>query len=224
MERPSDARGQVVSAKPMDPQGTRLDKKRAIRHLIHAAIRLVMKQENPYAIHLIIHSADKMILDLAKKRGIEITIDWQKGVSQQRFSQFISQERAIYNYLKHADKDSFNEAPVRDIMIANIKTICSASINYATLFSEQTDHMTCFLIFVVTLLPGVRLRPGFSMGKNLSDVPPSTTPKDFFAVVKDAFPSFEAEAIEDLKDVEHFYSCSFSDIRARTRRMRLRLL
>lgn len=211
------------SAKPMDPQGSHLDKKRAIRHLIHAAIRLVMKQENPFAIHLIIHSADKMILDLAKKRGVEVTIDWQKGVSQQRRSQFFRQYRAIYNYLKHADEDFLDELPVRDIMMANIKTICSASINYAILFSEQTDHMKCFLIFVVTLLPGVRLFPGFSMGKNLSDVLPSTTPKGFFAVVKDALPSFEAEAIEDLKDVEHFYSSSFSELRARTRRKRPRL-
>ena len=212
------------SAKPMDPQGSRLDKKRAIRHLIHAAIRLFMKQENPFAIHVIIHSADKMILDLAKKKGIEVTIDWQKGVSQQRLSQFFRQYRATYNYLKHADEDVFDELPGRDIMMANIKTICSASINYAMLFGEQTDHMKCFLIFVVTLLPGVKVFPGrLSMGKNLSDVPPSTTPKDFFAVVKDALPSFEAEATEDLKDVEHFYSSSLSELRTRTRRKRLRL-
>jgi hypothetical protein len=95
------------SAKPMDPQGSRLDKKRAIRHLIHVAIRLVMNQENPFAIHLIIHSADKMLFDLAKKRGIEVTINWEK-VSQQHLDQFFNKERATYNYLKHADKDAFD--------------------------------------------------------------------------------------------------------------------
>jgi hypothetical protein len=82
---------------------------------------------------------------------------------------------------------------IRDTMMANIKPICSASINYIKLFGEQTDHMQCFLLFVVTLLPGVKLFPGFSMGKNLSDVPPSTTPKDFFAIVKEVVPLYWTE-------------------------------
>ena len=40
-----------------------LDKHEAIRHLIHSAIRLVMQAEDPFAVHLLVHSADKMLIE-----------------------------------------------------------------------------------------------------------------------------------------------------------------
>jgi hypothetical protein len=44
-----------------------LAKEEAIRHLIHAAIRLVAIQEDPFAIHLIIQAADASIVGVSKR-------------------------------------------------------------------------------------------------------------------------------------------------------------
>jgi len=54
-----------------------LEKHQAVRHLIHAPIRLIQKQGDPFAVHLLIRSADKLLIDLAKKRGEEPRVDWE---------------------------------------------------------------------------------------------------------------------------------------------------
>lgn len=41
-------------------------KQEAVKHLLHAAIRLLGAREDPFAIHLLIQSADKLLIDLAK--------------------------------------------------------------------------------------------------------------------------------------------------------------
>lgn len=54
-----------------------LGKQEAIRHLTHSAIRLILKQEDPFAIYLIVHSADKLLIDVANKRGEQLNVDWK---------------------------------------------------------------------------------------------------------------------------------------------------
>ena len=54
-----------------------IDKQEAIRHLMHTSIRLIMKQEDPFAIHLLINSADKMLIDLSKKLDVELRMNWE---------------------------------------------------------------------------------------------------------------------------------------------------
>src|ERR671933_594726 len=51
-----------------------LDKREAVRHLIHTAIRLIATMEDPFAIHLLIHSADKILIDIAKKNCCQLYI------------------------------------------------------------------------------------------------------------------------------------------------------
>jgi hypothetical protein len=41
-----------------EPRRT-LDKHEALRHLIHTAIRLIAGMEDPFAVYLLVHSADK---------------------------------------------------------------------------------------------------------------------------------------------------------------------
>jgi hypothetical protein len=47
------------------PQRT-IGKKAAVRHLIHAAIRMTMANEDAFAIHLLAQSPDKLLIDLSK--------------------------------------------------------------------------------------------------------------------------------------------------------------
>jgi hypothetical protein len=46
-----------------------LTKKQALRHLIHAAVRMISSGEDPFATHILIQSADKLLIDLAKRSG-----------------------------------------------------------------------------------------------------------------------------------------------------------
>jgi hypothetical protein len=56
------------------PRRTR-DKSEALRHLIETAIRLTARMEDPFAVHLLVDSADKILIDQAKQNGRELRVD-----------------------------------------------------------------------------------------------------------------------------------------------------
>jgi hypothetical protein len=119
----------------MPPTRRHIDKQEAIRHLLHAAVRLVLKMEDPFAIHLIVHSADKMLIDVAKKQNQELRVDWELYIKDEFHEPFFKKHRATYNYFKHADKDFATSLPIHDIMMLNVMTLFITIANYAKLFS-----------------------------------------------------------------------------------------
>jgi hypothetical protein len=88
-----------------NPVGRTLNKQEAIRHLIHAAIRMLIAQEGPFAIHLLVQSADKILIDIAKKRRQELRIDWELYIKDEFRKDFFAKHRAVYNFFKHAGDD-----------------------------------------------------------------------------------------------------------------------
>jgi hypothetical protein len=63
---------EIAGIKRLEPR-RRITKKQAVRHLIHAAVRMIAAAEDPFAIHLVIHSADKLLLDLSKALRMEMS-------------------------------------------------------------------------------------------------------------------------------------------------------
>ena len=137
-----------------EPRRT-IGKQDAIRHLVHAAIRLILKMEDPFAIHLLVQSADKLLIDFAKKSGQELRMDWEIYIKPEYHTAFFEKHRAIYNYFKHADRDFGADLPVHDIMMLNIMTLFICVANYVTVFKHQTNHMTLFQMFVMALRPQI---------------------------------------------------------------------
>jgi hypothetical protein len=186
-----------------------LGKQEAVRHLIHSAIRLVVKQEDPFAIHLLIHSADKMLIDLAKKRRQELRVDWELYIKDEYHKAFFDKHRATYNYFKHANKDFADDLPVHDIMMLNIMTILICIANYSILLGEHTDHMTLFQVFVMNLSPGI-ITPEAAAKTNLLKsvrMTQSMTPSSFFETFEQnaqMLPRFCGEVAKDLEDITDF--------------------
>src|SRR5262249_30336827 len=86
-----------------------------------------------------------ILIDLAKRRGIGVTINWKEGLPKDQVDSFFEDYRNSYNFLKHADKRRNDTLPVYDMMMENLKVITSATVNYMTLFRESTAHMRLFL-------------------------------------------------------------------------------
>jgi hypothetical protein len=203
----------------------RLNKHEAIRHLIHTAIRLIQKQEDPFAVHLLIQSADKMLIDLAKHRGEELRVDWTLYIKPEYHKQFFERMRATSNFLKHANKDFADNLPVHDIMMINVSSLFICVANYAKLFSEQTDHMTLFNIFVMNIFPQT-INPEAvghtELLKNLG-MTQGMTPRAFFETFEEnhnVLPKYEAEVAKDLEDTADFYRLSFRELRIGERKSR----
>jgi hypothetical protein len=122
-----------------NPSTTRkIGKQEAIRHLLHCAVRMIAAQEDPFAIHLLIHSAEKMLIDVSKKTGITPFLDWSH-ISPP--PSFFKKHRATYNFFKHADTDFDQEISVPQVALLNLPFLYMCTENYKQLFDETTDHM-----------------------------------------------------------------------------------
>jgi hypothetical protein len=62
------------------PPDREIDKLQAIRHLLHSSIRLLLWEEDPFALHLICQSCDKLIIDCMKADGIESPVNFAAHV------------------------------------------------------------------------------------------------------------------------------------------------
>jgi hypothetical protein len=198
--------------------GRTLDKREAIRHLIHTAIRLIARMEDPFAVHLLVHSADKILIDLAKQKGHELRIDWELYINDEYHNEFFKRHRETYNYFKHADRDFATDLPVRDIAMTNAMNLFITVVNYEHMFGERTHHMRLFLMFAVALMPQIIVPAdirGVEFLKGVRDMQ-GMTPSEFFRTFKEhpeTLPNFYQEAAKDVEDLTDFYHLTFSELR-----------
>jgi hypothetical protein len=204
-----------------EPRRT-FDKREALRHLIHAAIRLVTKMEDPFAVHLLVHSADKILIDLAKQNSQELRIGWELHIKDEYHGEFFKRYRETYNYFKHAHRDFETDLPVRDIAMTNVTNLFITVVNYQHMFGECTHHILLFLIFMVVLMPKIIVPNdviGIELLKGARDMQ-GMTPAEFFKTLEEhaeALPNFYPEASKDIDDIKHFYHLTFQELREGTR-------
>src|SRR5207253_6044781 len=75
-----------------------LNRREAVRRLIHAAVRMFAIGEDPFAVHLLIQSADKLLIDIAKKRAVDLAVDWENLIKEEHRSEFFAMYRETYNF------------------------------------------------------------------------------------------------------------------------------
>jgi hypothetical protein len=104
---------------------------------------MIVAAEDPFAIHLIIHSADKILNDLSKRMGKPLLLDLLDVEPEER-KRRMQVIRGAYNFLKHADRDhdhSILFCPGNRFAEINIMMLGLCALNYQTLFGEMTAHM-----------------------------------------------------------------------------------
>lgn len=210
---------EIAGIKRKQPR-RRITKQQALRHLIHSAVRMIAAGEDPFAIHLIVQSADKILIDLSKKLGKPLTLEWTESVKEEFRKPLMIVFRETYNFLKHADTDHGETLHVGSIAETNILQLAVACANYHSLFGEWTDHMKLLFNFAKLVSPeGFVMeadRPTFeAVFPKLADMPF----QEFFnldlwtdPMTAIQFPKLGAERREDLQDNEAFYSATFGEI------------
>jgi hypothetical protein len=205
----------------LDREPTRqLDKQEAIRHLIHGAVRLFMAAEDQFVIHMLVQSADKLLIDISKKVGRTLKHDWAEFIRPEKLDFFFRAYRKTYDFFKHADHDFGQDLPVHDITGFNIVALFVAIQNYHALFGSYTGHMALHNMFVQAVMPGIfRVEMDFQHAAaydNLLKKLATMTPREFFSIVTEYMnlyaPTFDAERIEDTKDAQEFYSSTFEGL------------
>jgi len=198
-----------------------LDKKEAVRHMIHGAVRLIVAEEDPFIIHMLVQSADKVLIDIANHDKKPLAFDWAEYIRPEKKKYFFNRFREMYNFFKHADKDVDTELPVHDIAGFNVITLFVAIQNYRGLFGEITSHMALHNMFVQAVMPGIftsEMQPDklaiFEAG--LEGIK-TMTPAEFFSLTtefkRQFAPHFDQERASDTQDVVDFYCTSFAELR-----------
>jgi hypothetical protein len=209
-----------TSPAPPDAQKRTIGKQEAVRHLIHGAIRLLMIGEDPFVIHMLVQSADKMLIDIAKQSGKPHAFDVVEFINPDKKNLFFEKYRETYNFFKHADRDFDKNLPVIDIVRGNVVILFVAVQNYRAQVGAFTDHMFLVNMFVQAAIPGIFTaqmdEARAAEYKKLLARMSTITPKDFFATVyqnTNLFaPKFKAEDAEDRKDITTFYNTMFAEL------------
>jgi hypothetical protein len=198
-----------------------LTKKQAIRHLIHCAGRMFAAREDPFAIHLQIQSADKLLIDLAKKRKRPLVFSWDELIKPEYRKAVIESIRETSNFFKHADKDHDSTLHVGDIARMNILHIGICVVNYHDFFGELTDHMK--LLFSVARLVSpesfVQADQRLQFNAALPQVEDMTLAQYLGGwwddpLLKTVLPNLELEKAEDLQDTLPLYDQRISKIQS----------
>jgi hypothetical protein len=209
---------EIAGIKRLAPR-RRITKKQAVRHLIHAAVRMIAAAEDPFAIHLIIQSADKLLIDLSKRLKKPLAHDWVENIKDEYRQPLIVVFRETYNFLKHADNDHDEELHVGSIAESNVLLLAVCIANYHALFGEHTDHMKLLFTFAKLVLP-----EGFVMPDQRA-IFDAAVPKlagmrfgEFFnmdlwndPMVTQDWPGLAAERREDLQDNAELFSAFIGD-------------
>jgi hypothetical protein len=209
---------EIAGIKRLAPR-RRITKQQAIRHLIHAAVRMIAAAEDPFAIHLIVQSADKLLIDLSKRLKKPLAHDWVENIKDEYRAPLIVVFRETYNFLKHADNDHDQELHVGSIAESNILQLAVCIANYHALFGEQTDHMKLLFTFARLVFPEGFVTP------DQREVFDAAVPKlagmrfgEFFnmdlwndPMVTRDLPFLAAERREDLQDNTEFFSKFIGD-------------
>lgn len=192
----------------------KIGKQEAIRHLIHCAVRMVAAQEDPFAIHLLIHSAEKMLMDVAKQAGKKLTFNWADYVEGPAFFRF---HRATYNFFKHADKDFDQELPVPEIARMNVAFLYVCCDNYRKLFDDSTEHVLLMIELMQVLAPEIfHLPEPEAHQKHIEELGNATLAEFFTEGFKPnpMFPALHTEKAADLRDNGNLFDTPIPVLRA----------
>jgi hypothetical protein len=209
---------EIAGIKRLAPR-RRITKKQAVRHLIHAAVRMIAAAEDPFAIHLVIQSADKLLIDLSKKLKKPLAHDWVENIKDEYRTPLMAVFRETYNFLKHADKDHNEELHVGSIAESNVLQLAVCIANYHSLYGELTDHMNILFGFAKLVMPEGFVTPD---QRPLFD---AALPKlagmrfgEFYnmylwddPMVAQTMPGLERERREDLQDNTELFSTFIGD-------------
>jgi hypothetical protein len=199
-----------------------LNRHEAVRRLIHTAVRMFASGEDPFAVHLLIQSADKLLVDIAKKRAVNLAVDWGSLIKDEHRQEFFAMYRETYNFFKHADKGP-DHLSVYNITEANAAQLTIAVENYAILFGAVTSHMFVFRIFSRLWKPNWFLKKfeDFVPAEGAEEFAKSVatlreaSPAEFFRIIAEnriGNAAFEQERATDLAETREFYSTAFENM------------
>jgi hypothetical protein len=199
-----------------------LSKQQAIRHLIHAAARLIIVEEDPFAVHLLVQAADNLLIDVSNRTGKPLVLKWDDLLSPEGKKAFLTLHRQTANFFKHADRDHEKLLTIGHIHEYTVLNLGVCIANYWSLYEEWTEHMQLIFEFVKIINPSFMLANEDPQEfAERSKIVSHMTPSQFFddiakSDLSHAYPNLNAERRDDTQDVRRFNDTPMEVLAART--------
>jgi hypothetical protein len=130
-----------------------VDKAQTCRLLLHSSIRLLFNQSEPLVVHLAVNSAHDLIRNVAKHRGVELTLDFDKLVKPELIKEFWAAFKGTYNFIKHADSDPTGIENIAGLCRRNeLQTLLNV-VGAQEAFGFMTTHMLAFRAYAIIEFP-----------------------------------------------------------------------
>lgn len=139
-------RAAKLDARP--PPNRLMGKVEAIRHLLHASIRMFFWEEDPFALNVVLYSCDRVITDYVKKQNIFITFDWRDYINEEYHQAFYELRLETYDFLRHADRRPNQQLGVRDIAKTNEVDLLMNVHRYWEITKVETEYTRQFMNFI----------------------------------------------------------------------------
>lgn len=130
-----------------------MERLEAIRHLLHASIRMFFWEEDPFALHVIIYSCNRLLTDYAKKKNISLTFDWRDVIRTEYQQAFLELRLETYDFLRHADRRPDQKIGVRDIAKTNEVDLLMNVHSYIEITKNNTEHVQQFRKYILVIRP-----------------------------------------------------------------------
>lgn len=130
-----------------------IGKQTAAQRLIHAAIRSIVREDDPLASHVLIVAAFDLLREYGKAKKIVLQSDFLSRLPAQLGKEVAAGIKAIYNFARHSDRD-----PDLTVDIATLTPFTDAFVAmtvqmYVELFGGETRVMALFRAFVMVHHP-----------------------------------------------------------------------
>jgi hypothetical protein len=161
------------------------------------------------------------LIDLAKKRGVELAFNWETVIKPEYRREFFQMYRETYNFLKHGDNDE-SDLPVHNIAEGNAVALTMAIENYMTMFGMITEHMKTFRFFALLWKPkwfsreieNIISKERMEYFTSAMGTLRTATPVQFFEALQESranYNNLERERTLDVSDGHEFYTTPFED-------------
>jgi hypothetical protein len=151
--RASMARKRGANMDGRAPPKRFMERLEAIQHLLHASIRMFFWEEDPFALHVIIHSCNRLLTDYAKKKNIFLTFDWRDVIRTEYHQAFLELRLETYDFLRHADRRPDQKIGVRDIAKTNEVDLLMNIHSYLEITKNNTEHTQQFMKYLFLIRP-----------------------------------------------------------------------
>lgn len=122
--------------------GIYLSKEVTIERLIDTSIELFFTLKDSVSIHVLASSANVMLTDLLKHHGVKTLIE--RYIPSEKLVKWLKAERKLYNFMKHADKDPYNEVVFKEEINTGCIFLCIT--RFKILYKRDSQNMRLFFL------------------------------------------------------------------------------